>query len=310
MAKKSDHTMTTPQLRASDFLPMPRAFLGMPAQEAGSWQSAKAVIIPFGLERSVSYGGGTARGPAAIIKASPQLEMFDEDLWCETYRKIGIATMKPAQIKPKLPAALTQLAQSVEKVLNAGKFPLTLGGEHSLTAGAIRPFAARHKRLTLLHFDAHADLRDGYEGEPFSHAAALRRCLDHPNVRLVSLGIRNISASEIPFLEANRRRIKIFWAKDKAKWRLDAILRAIGTGPVYLTFDVDGFDSALMPATGTPEPGGLWWDETMTIIRAAARSAPIIGADVVELAPRPGLHSCDFLAAKLVYKILGYSFRL
>jgi agmatinase len=295
-------------LKASDCLPSHKGFLGLPVSEVKSFADSKAVIVPFGLEHTVSYEKGTAHGPAAILAASPQLEMFDEELWCETYRQIGIATLKPPKVKAGQNAALVQLEDIVEKVLVAGKFPFTLGGEHALTAGAIRPFVRRHKRLTLLHFDAHADLRDGFDGEKYSHAAALRRCLDHKNVRLVSIGIRNISASEIPFLEKNRDRVRIFFAKDKAQWKLTEIIRALGNDPVYLTFDIDGFDSSMIPATGTPEPGGLFWTETMEIIRAAAKHNKIVGADVVELSPRAGLHACDFLAAKLVYKILAYSF--
>jgi agmatinase len=135
-----------------------------------------------------------------------------------------------------------------------------------------------------------------------------RRCAaDHENVRLVSVGIRNISASEVPFLEANEDRIEIFWAKDKKKWTAAHIARSVGNGPVYLTFDIDGFDSSMIPATGTPEPGGLLWDEVMDILKAVAEEAQIVGADVVELAPQAGLHACDFLAAKLCYKILSYS---
>jgi agmatinase len=295
-------------LHKADFLNGDQAFLGLPAEDAALPSQARAVVIPFGLEHSVSYGKGTRVGPAAILAASPQLEMFDEEFWCEPHRKIGITTLKPVTIKTKLPEALAQLASRVSAVLDAGKFPLVLGGEHSLTAGAVRPFAERHKNLTILHFDAHADLRDGYEGEDYSHAAALRRCLDLPNLRLVSLGIRNISAGEADYLAKQKKRITIFWGKDKAQWRLPEILRAVGKGPVYLTFDLDGFDSSLMPATGTPEPGGLFWQEAMTIIRAVAQQSRIVGADIVELAPQKGLHACDFLAAKLAYKILTYSF--
>jgi agmatinase len=266
------------------------------------------VVIPFGLESTVSYGGGTALGPAAILKASHQVELFDEELWCEPHEQIGIATLKAPKIRKRTPAALRQIERLVRKVLASGRFPLTLGGEHSVTAGAIRPFAATGEPLTLLHFDAHADLREDYEGEKFSHASALRRCLDYPNVRLVSVGIRNISAGEIPFLEANRGRIQIFWAKDRGQWNAADVAAALGDGPVYLTFDVDGLDCSLMAATGTPEPGGLFWDDVIPILRAAAAHNPIIGADVMELAPRAGLHACDFVAAKLCFKILGAVF--
>lgn len=272
-------------------------------------EDAKAVIIPFGLEKTVSYEGGTAKGPQAILDASPELEYFDEVFWCEPIKHIGITTMQPPKIAAFLEPALTQLEDLVEQVLQAGKFPLTLGGEHSLTAGAIRPFSKRCDTLTILQFDAHADLRDGYSGDHYSHAAAMRRCLDHDNINLVSVGIRNISAEEIPFLENSSDRIDIFWAKDKHDWDINALISAVGSGPVYITFDLDGFDSSLMPATGTPEPGGLFWDDVMDILDAISQSANIVGADIVELAPRQGLHACDFLAAKLTYKILTYAFR-
>jgi agmatinase len=289
------------------FLPSEEGFLGLPPQEAGAPEEARAVVIPFGLESSVSYSGGTANGPQAILDASPNLEFFDEVFWNEPFRGYGIATLRPEKIAPRLEDALDQLEGIVGGVLAAGKFPLVLGGEHSLTAGAIRPFARKYETLTILQFDAHADLRDGYEGVHYSHAAAMCRCLDHKNVRLVSVGIRNISASELPVLEANKDRIDIFWMKDRKGWTAADVAKAVGAGPVYLTFDIDGFDSSLIPATGTPEPGGLFWNETMEIIAAVAKGADIVGADVVELAPYPGLHACDFLAAKLCYKIVSYA---
>ena len=287
------------------------AFMPPEDDKAIGPQQARAVLIPFGLEKTVSYEGGTAKGPQAIINCSSELEQFDEVLWCEAIKEYGIATLETPEIKDNLEDALDQLEDIVEQVLEAGKFPLVIGGEHSLTPAAIRPFvtdaAEKGEHLTILQFDAHADLRDGYEGEHYSHASAMCRCLDHENVRLVSVGIRNISGSEVPFLEANKDRIKIFWAKDKKNWKLGDIADVVGPGPVYLTFDLDGFDSSLMQATGTPEPGGLFWNETMDIITRVAKHANIVGADVVELAPREGLHACDFLAAKLVYKILSYA---
>ncbi len=282
-------------------------FLHLPADEAHAPNDAKAVIVPFGLEASVSYEAGTSKGPQAIIDASPELEHFDEVFWKEAFRDYGIATLKEPQIKTPLPAALDQLESIIEALLDAGKFPLVLGGEHSLSAGAIRPYARRHEQLTILQFDAHADLRDGYDGEHFSHAAAMRRCLDHDNIRLVSVGIRNISAEEIPFYESDSNRIDIFWMKDKKQWDASAVAKAVGTGPTYITFDVDGFDSSMMPATGTPEPGGLFWDDVMDILDLVSKQAPIVGADIVELSPRDGLHACDFLTAKLCYKIMSYA---
>lgn len=291
------------------------AFLSLAPEESVSYNDAKAVIVPFGLEASVSYGGGTSKGPEAIIKASHEVELFDEQLWCEPFRDIGIATLKEPNIDSNLPKALEQLEHIVHTLLNDKKFPLVLGGEHAITAGAIRPYAQKFDNLAILHFDAHADLRDGYEGEHYSHASALRRCLDDSavknhgkNIQLVSCGIRNISAEEIPFLDANRNRIHIYWAKDKKHWNTEEIVSHLKGKPVYLTFDVDGLDSSLMPATGTPEPGGLFWDEAMHIITEVSKAATIVGADINELAPIKGWHACDFLAAKLAYKILGLTF--
>lgn len=298
-----------PRITDYDFLPSDDGFLGIPAEEAPTPEDARAVLVPFGLEATVSYGSGTAKGPEAIIEASHEVELFDEDLWSEPYREIGVATMAPFPIANGAASALDQIETITEDLLAAGKFPLILGGEHSVTAGVIRPFAKRFDELAVLHFDAHADLRDGYEGEHFSHAAALRRVLDHDNINLVSIGIRNISAGEIPFLEANGDRVKIHWAKDRASYNAEAIAAELGDRPVFITVDVDGFDSSLMPATGTPEPGGLFWQDVIDIIKATAKTHRIVGADIMELAPIEGWHACDFLAAKLAYKILGYAFQ-
>ncbi len=268
----------------------------------------KVVVVPFGLEKTVSYGGGTKNGPKEIIKASHQVELFDEDLKKEPYKNIGIKTLKPFPIKKKMIDALKQIENINKFLLDRKKFPLILGGEHSLTPGSIRPFIKKFKKIHLLHFDAHADLRNSYNGDKFSHASAIRRCLDNPNVNIISFGIRNISLSEIPFLKKNRKRIKIYWAKDKFKWNLNEFKKIIKNKKVYITFDVDGLDSSLMPATGTPEPGGLFWDETLNIIKIASQHSNIVGADINELAPIKGFDSYNFLAAKLAYKIISYSF--
>ncbi len=268
----------------------------------------KAVVIPFGLEKTVSYGSGTKNGPKEIIKASHQVELYDEEFNCEPFKKIGIKTIKPFKINKDIKIALNQISKLNEWILNKKKFPLTLGGEHSITPGCIEPFVKKFNKILILHFDAHADLRNSYNNQKFSHASAIRRCLDHKNVSLVSFGIRNISKEEIPYLKRNSKRIEIFWAKDKKKWNLEKFKRIISNKIVYLTFDVDGFDSSLMPATGTPEPGGLFWDETLEIIKIAAKNSNIVGADINELAPIKGFNSYNFLAAKLAYKILSYKF--
>lgn len=290
------------------FLTPKEAFLGLEKRDAPTLKSAQAVVIPFGLEASVSYGGGTAAGPQAMIEASHQVELFDDEFWTEPFRQIGILTAKEPKIGKNVSKALDQLEALVEEVLQMGKFPIVFGGEHSLTAGAIRPYARRYKDLTILHFDAHADLRDGYDGEHYSHAAALRRVMDHKHLKLYSFGIRNISQEEIPFLEKNKNRVKIYWAREKASWNLKEIASHFKGKNVYVTFDIDGLDASLMPATGTPEPGGLFWQEAVDIIREVAKVSNFVGADVNELAPKPGLHACNFLAAKLAYKILTYAF--
>ena len=259
----------------------------------------KVVVVPFGLEKTVSYGGGTKNGPKEIIKASHQVELYDEELNCEPYKKIGIKTLKPFKIDKNIKKALNKMSKINQEILDKNLFPITFGGEHSITPGCIDPFTKKFKDICLLHFDAHADLRESYNGEKFSHASAIRRCLDYSNVSVISFGIRNISQSEIPFLKKNSSRIDIFWAKDKSKWNLNKFKKLIKNKTVYLTFDVDGLDSSIMPATGTPEPGGLLWDETLNIIKIAAKNSKIVGADINELAPIKGFNSYNFLVAKL-----------
>ena len=268
----------------------------------------KVVVVPFGLEKTVSYGGGTKNGPKEIIKASHQVELYDEELNCEPYKKIGIKTLRPFKIDRNIRKALSKMSNINKEILDKKLFPMTLGGAHSITPGCIAPFVKKYKDICLLHFDAHADLRESYNGEKFSHASAIKRCLDFANVSLISFGIRNISESEIPFLRKNSSRINIFWAKDKKKWNLNKFKKLIKNKTVYLTFDVDGLDSSIMPATGTPEPGGLLWDETLDIIRIAAKNSKIVGADINELSPIKGFNSYNFLVAKLAYKILSYKF--
>ena len=287
------------------YLSPKKGFLGIDAEQN---TSPRVVVVPFGLEKTVSYGGGTKNGPKEIIKASHQVELFDEELNKEPYKEIGIKTLKPFSIKSKIKSALNQLSKINKDIISDGKFPFVFGGEHSITPGCIEPFTKNFKNLCILHFDAHADLRQSYNGEKFSHASAIRRCLDHKNVSIISFGIRNISGSEVKYLNKNKSRIKIFWAKDKSKWDLNKFKRLIKNKNVYITFDVDGLDSGIMPATGTPEPGGLFWDETLNILRIAAKNSNIVGADLNELSPIKGFNSYNFLAAKLVYKILSYKF--
>ena len=270
----------------------------------------KSIVIPFGLEKTVSYGGGTKYGPKEIIKASHQVELYDEELNCEPFKDVGVKTIEPFKISKNINKALKQISHLNQKSIEKNLFPLTLGGEHSITVGCIEPFVKKYKNVTILQIDAHADLRNSYNNQKYSHASAMRRCLDFKNVNLISFGIRNISKEEIPFLKKNTNRIKIFWAKDQKKWNLKYFKKLIKNKNVYLTFDVDGLDSSIMPATGTPEPGGLFWYESLSLIKTTFTNANVIGADINELAPIKGFNSYNFLIAKLAYKILTYKFLL
>ena len=268
----------------------------------------KVIVVPFGLEKTVSYGSGTKNGPKEIIKASHQVELFDEELNKEPYKEIGIKTLKPFPIKNKIEKALDQLSKINEKIISNNKFPMVFGGEHSITPGAIRPIVKKYDEIVLLHFDAHADLRESYNGEKFSHASAIKRCLDFDNVKVVSFGIRNLSQPEMIYYENNRARVEIFWGKDKKDWDLKKLKDLFSKKNVYITFDVDGFDASIMPATGTPEPGGLLWEDVLPIIKKVCQISNVIGADINELAPIKNFDSYNFLVAKLAYKILSYSF--
>ncbi len=287
------------------YLSSKKGFLGIDTEQS---RSPQVIVVPFGLEKTVSYGGGTKNGPKEIIKASHQVELFDEELNKEPYKEIGIKTLKPFSIKNKIKSALDQLSKINEDILSSNKFPLVFGGEHSITAGSIKPFAKKYDEIILLHFDAHADLRESYQGEKFSHASAIKRCLDYKNLKVVSFGIRNLSKEEMVFYNENRDRIEIFWGKDKQKWDLSLLDKFFENKNVYITFDVDGFDASIMPATGTPEPGGMLWEDVLPIIKKVCQISNVVGADINELAPIKNFDSYNFLIAKLAYKIISYSF--
>jgi len=293
------------KIAKNNFLNLPKKF--------SNWQDSKIVVVPFSLESSVSYGTGTRKGPRAIIKASHEVELFDEELKKETYKEKPIATLEEFFIKKNIDQALEQLEKVVSKIIIAKKFPIILGGEHTLTRAPINFFKEKFNEITILQFDAHADLRDSLGGDKNSHAAVMRRCLELSNkIKLVQVGIRNISnekrdGSEYNFWQKNQSRIKTFWAKDQDQWQINEIIDKCGPN-VYLTFDVDVFDSSIAFSTGTPEPGGLDWYKVLKIIKALSLKRKIIGADFVELAPIKNLHAPDFMLAKLIYKFASYLF--
>ncbi len=270
--------------------------------------SARAVIIPFPYEATTSYRGGTKDGPLAILHASAQVELYDEELdWSPA--EVGIATAQvvwPGRADYEQP--LAQLEAVCETALDEGLFPVVLGGEHALTVAPVRAALKRHPELVVLQIDAHADLRATYDDTPYSHASAMRRIVDL-GVPLVQVGIRNISAEEMAdWREA--RFSQIFWARDycRGKHSVSEVLDALGDRPVYLTIDLDGLDPSVIPGVGTPEPGGLGWYETLTLLRGLFGSKNVVGCDVVELAPIPGQNVSEFATAKLIYKLIGYKF--
>jgi agmatinase len=290
------------------YIPMPPENFGGLPEEHSRYDTSRAVIFPVPLERTTTYEHGTRNGPAAILAASRNMELYDEELGLETYQKIGIATLPPIDtMDGTLDEALAQISAAESELLDDGKFPVVLGGEHSLTSSLVSAAAKKFKNLSVLQIDAHADLRDTYQGNPASHACAMRRVVEI--CPAVQVGIRSLCVEEAQAIP--RLRTKIYWAKDIVRAPLkNWIAKVVAdlSPRVYLTIDLDGFDPSLVPATGTPEPGGLDWHQVTSLIRAVASRKQIVGMDVVELLPQPGHHASDFLAAKLVYKCLGYIF--
>ena len=287
---------------------LPHTFLGLD-EEASALASAESLILPVPYESTTSWGGGTQAGPAALLEASRYIELWDQELRTDP-STVGIHTLPALELtRAGAEAAMEELEEAYGRIVDAapGRFPVMLGGEHSISAPAIRAVAARQRsRLSVLQLDAHADLRDRYEGTPASHASAMRRVLGVADV--VGVGIRGISREEVETAESEPGVSLIYaeemWEDDA--W-MDRALTALGD-PVYITFDVDFLDPSLMPSTGTPEPGGGDWYRTLRFLRRVFRERNVVACDVVELAPIPGISAPDFLAAKLVYKLIGYRF--
>jgi agmatinase len=266
-------------------------------------ERARVMIIPAPLEYSVCYMKGTEHGPQAILDASSQMELYDEELDCCPI-EIGIYT-RPALDYRDLDhaAALQATGDAVCEALERGQLPFTLGGEHSLSAPVIAAVRERYPDLTVVHIDAHGDLRDQFEGTPLSHACIERRVVDM-GIPLLEIGIRSISPEEAEFLKTGPD-VAIVYAHNMARGRATIPWERL-SAHTYLTVDLDAIDPAEMPAVGTPEPGGLSWYQTLDLLREIFRRTTVVGMDVVELCPMPGQTRADFLAAKLVYKMIGY----
>lgn len=269
------------------------------------FEHARVVILPVPLDRTTSYVGGTRNGPHEILLASSHMELWDEETETDVH-SIGIFTLPEMEFPfATLDEVVEEIRRVSSEIVARGKFPFILGGEHSITAPVVAAVAEKHAGLSVLQIDAHADLRDSFMGTPHNHACAMRRVLQH--ARTTQVGIRSLSPEEAAaaptlattiFYDFNMRR--------DANW-IDRVVDSLGD-TVYITIDCDGLDPAIMPATGTPEPGGLSWYETLTLLRRVIESRNVVGCDLVELSPMPGNVAPNFLCAKLIYKILAYKF--
>jgi agmatinase len=282
----------------------PLAFGGT-LPHATTFEEAKAVILPVPLESTTSYVPGTRNGPREILVASSHLELWDEETNTDVH-PIGIYTLPEMELPfDDMKDIMAEIGRVAAVILEHDKFPIVLGGEHSITSPVVGAIAAKYPGVSVLQIDAHADLRDTYMGTRFNHACAMRRVLEH--ARCTQVGIRSLSTEEAKaapslattiFYDVNMRR--------DPNW-IQKVVESLGD-TVYITIDVDGMDPAIMPATGTPEPGGLSWPEMLSLLRAVITARNVVGCDLVELSPLPGVAAPNFLCAKLIYKILTYQF--
>lgn len=285
-------------------MPLLPTNFGLLEPEFSDYETSRVAVLPVPFERTTSYGKGTSAGPAAIIRASQSMELYDEELGAEPYTQ-GIATLSPFLPEAyDMAEAMAELQEEAHAHLKAGKFLVTLGGEHSLSQAPIKAALDVKPGIGVVQFDAHSDLREEFEGTPYSHASVMKRVVD-AGVPTLSVGIRSLSTPESKLIR--ERNLPVIWGHqlDQAEEMFPKMLAGLPE-TVYLTFDIDYFDPSLVPATGTPEPGGGLWYPTMRMLRHLFHSKKVVAMDVVELAPVGGLPASDFLTAKLIYKCLGY----
>src|SRR4051812_36336447 len=266
---------------------------------------ARVVILPIPLDRTTSYVPGTRNGPHEILVASSHMELWDEETQTDVH-SIGIYTMREMDFPfATMDEIMREIRRVAAELVKRGKFPLVLGGEHSITPAVVAAVAAKHPGLSVLQLDAHADLREAFMGTPHNHACAMRRTLEY--ARTTQVGIRSLSSEEAAAVAGLRTTIFYDYnMRDNADW-IDRVVDSLSE-TVYITIDVDGFDPAIMPATGTPEPGGLAWYEALALLRRVIERRNVVGCDLVELSPIGGNVAPNFMCAKLIYKILSYRF--
>ncbi|MAT38922.1 MAG: agmatinase [Ectothiorhodospiraceae bacterium] len=289
-------------------LPIEENFLGLEPGNS-SYSNSKIVILTAPYERTVSYGEGTGGGPAAILRGSQYVEFWDEEFHRELCFEKGIVSLRPLSFENlNDEASLALIERSVGEYLDDEKFVVTLGGEHTISAAPIRAHLKKYPSMSVLQFDAHADLRDSYQGSKLSHASVMARVLDDiPGSRIVQCGIRALCKEEVESMRTNGVHTHYAHALHSTEQWEDLILPNLAD-EVYITFDVDYFDPAIMGSTGTPEPNGLFWAETIKLLKAIGKQRRIVGFDVVELAPREHAHGESYLVSKLVYKLLNIAF--
>jgi len=290
----------------------PNNFLALPEQWSGPKQS-RVIVLPLPYEQTTSFGKGTASGPGSILEASGQVELYDEELDAEIYTLTGgIATLKPMDSGGRDAIAVEAIRKQVHDLIGENKTVVCLGGEHTISIGAAQAHSQMYPDLSVLQLDAHSDLRKEYEDNRYSHACVMARIYEFNN-NIVQVGIRSQCREEADFIRQNK--VDAFYAfdlrsgrygSDRYAWH-NAVIGSLGEN-VYLTIDCDFFDPGLMPAVGTPEPGGFGWHETVSFLRSLAGRRRIVGFDITELSPIPGLIHPQFVIAKLIYKLIGYIF--
>ncbi len=274
------------------------------------YKKSKVAILLVPYEGTVSYGRGTSKGPAAIIEASNNMELYDEEL-DENFSAVGISTLPATIVDQDSMKTAENVYKDTKRVLTDGKFPAVLGGEHSFTWGVVKACKEEYPDLSVLYLDAHGDLRERYEDNKYSHACALKRVADIVGFKFIHVGVRSMSDEEAELIKEKKLIKQFYFAKDivpaqDEQWMDEAIAKL--SKDVYISIDIDCMDSSIIPTTGTPEPGGLNWYHLIHLMRKVNEQRNLVGFDIVELAPVAGHHATDFLVAKLVYKIIGYKF--
>ncbi|MFT4667554.1 MAG: agmatinase [Gammaproteobacteria bacterium] len=280
-----------------------KTFAGI-AEEFAAYETSAIVLIPVPYDGTSTYGKGADKGPDALLIAAENMELYDIETRSEVYRK-GIYLAEAVNEDESPEAMVEAVEKTVSNYLDDGKFTTLIGGEHSVSIGSIRSFRKKYKDLCVLQLDAHSDLRPTYEGSACNHACAMHEAAE--NGKVIQVGIRSMDSVELPFIKEENL-FTSYDIRSNNNWK-EEVINTLGQN-VYITIDLDAFDPSIMPSTGTPEPGGLLWNETLDLLKMVFKSSNVVGFDIVELAPIEGFSAPNFMAAKLYYKILSYKFHI